>query len=83
MQKLYEFVFRILFLSGYAFGLVFSRRACYRLVRGFSTSAYSPRDKRGIVGSGNRGLEIVIRADNGRFHCENFAVKGGGLCEAG
>ena len=73
LQKLYEFVFQILFLSGHVFGLVFSRRACYRLVPGFSIPVYSPRDKRGIVGSGNHGLEIAIRADNGRFHCENFA----------
>ena len=27
----------------------------------------SPRDKRGIVWSGNRGLRFGIRADNGRF----------------
>src|SRR5436309_12078822 len=83
LKKLYEFVFQILFLSGYVFGLVFSRRACYRLVPGYSTPVYSPRDKRGKVGFGNRGLEIAIRADNGRFHIEKFAVKGCGLCEAG
>ena len=83
LRKSYEFVFQILFSSGYVFGLVFSRRACYRLVWAFSTPVYSPRDKRGIVWSGDRGFEIAIRADNGRFHCENFAVKGGGLCEAG
>src|SRR5438094_10461142 len=41
LQKLYEFVFQILFLSGHVFGLVFSRRACYRLVPGFSIPAYS------------------------------------------
>src|SRR6266571_3928276 len=73
LQKLYEFVFQILFLSGYVFGLVFSRWACYLRVPGFSIPVFSPRDKRGIAGSGNRGLEIAIRADNGRFHCENFA----------
>jgi hypothetical protein len=37
--------------------------ACLR----FSIPAYSPRDKRGKVGSRNRGLGITIRADNGRF----------------
>src|SRR5438094_4052880 len=83
LRKSYEFVFQILFLSGYVFGLVFSRRACYRLVPGYSTPVYSPRDKRGKVGFGNRGLEIAIRADNGRFQFEKFAVKGCGLCEAG
>src|SRR5437667_12761725 len=67
LQKLYEFVFQTLFLSGHVFWLVFSRRACYRLVPGFSTPVYSPRDKRGKVGSGNRGLEIAIRVENGRF----------------
>ena len=48
----------------------------------FFDPCVSPRDKRGKVGSGNRGLEIAIRADNGRFRCENFAVKGDGLYEA-
>jgi hypothetical protein len=71
LRKLYEFVFRILFLSGYVFGLVFSRRACYRLVPGFSIPVYSPRDKRGIVWSGNRGLGFGIRAGNGRFRSRN------------
>jgi len=83
LQKLYEFVFQILFLSGCVFGLVFSRRACYRLVPGLSIPVFSPSDKRGKVGSRNRGLEIAIRADNRRFHREHFAVKGDGLCEAG
>src|SRR5713101_776556 len=83
LQKLYEFVFQILFLSGYDYGLVFSRRACYRLVPGFSISVFSPSDQRGYWGSGNRGLGIGIRAENGRFPCENFAVKGDAPCEAG
>src|SRR6058998_1789809 len=71
LQKLYEFVFQTLSLSGYVFGLVFSRRAYYRLVPGFSIPVFSPWDQRGMSCSRNRGLEIVIRADNGRFHCEN------------
>jgi|SRR5206468_6879291 len=72
LRKSYEFVFQILFSSGYVFGLVFSRRACYRLVPGFSTPVDPPRDKRGIVWSGNRGLRFGIGADNGRFHCETL-----------
>jgi hypothetical protein len=43
-------------------------RARYRLVSCSSIPAYSPRDKRGKEGAGNRGLGIAIRADNGRFH---------------
>src|SRR5439155_15163552 len=70
LQKLYEFVFQILFLSGYVFGPVFSRRACYRLVPGSSIPVFSPWDQRGMSCSRNRGLEIPIRADNGRFHRE-------------
>ena len=50
---------------------------------GFFDPRVFPRDRRGMSCSRNRGLEIEIRVDNGRFHCENFAVKGGGLCEAG
>src|SRR5438093_11162848 len=67
LRKSYEFVFQILFSSGYVFGLVFSRRACYRLVPGFSTPVDPPRDTRGIVLSGNSGLRFGIRADNGRI----------------
>jgi len=33
---------------------------------GFLIPVYSPRDKRGIVWSGNRGLGIGIRVENGR-----------------
>src|SRR2546425_5868977 len=50
-------------------GLVFSRRVRYRLVWAFSIPVDSPRDKRGIVWSGNRGLRIGIRAYIGRFCC--------------
>jgi hypothetical protein len=57
----------MLSLSGWDSGLVFSRRVRYRLVRVFSIPADSPRDKRGIVWSGNRGLRFGIGADNGRL----------------
>jgi len=45
----------------------FSRRAGSRLVWPFSIPVDSPRDKRGIVWSGNRGLRFGIGADNGRI----------------
>ena len=45
----------------------FSRRAGSRLVWPFSIPVDSPRDKRGIVWSGNRGLRFGIGADNRRF----------------
>src|SRR5205814_10099207 len=67
LQKLYEFVSQIYFLSGWDFRLVFSRRARYRLVSCSSIPVYSPRDRRGREGAGNRGLGIAIKADNGRF----------------
>ena len=54
-------------MSGRDYGLVFSRRARYRLVWPFSTPVDSPRDKRGIAWSGNRGLRFGIGADNERF----------------
>src|SRR2546428_11259535 len=57
----------MLFLSGWDSGLVFSRRARSRLVWPLSIPVDSPRDKRGIVWSGNRGLGIGIRVENGRF----------------
>src|SRR5216683_8451996 len=57
----------MLFLSGWDSGLVFSRRARYRLVWPLSIPVDSPRDKRGIVWSGNRGLRFGIGADNGRL----------------
>ena len=55
----------MLFLSGQDSGLVFSRQARYRLVWPFSVPVDSPRDKRGIVWSGNRGLRFGIGADYG------------------
>ena len=66
----------MLSLSGWDSGPVFSRRVRYRLVWPFSVPVDSPRDKRGIVWSGNRGLEIAIRADNGLFlrDCEEAAA---------
>ena len=67
LQKLQKIVFQVLFLSEPDFRLVSSRRARYRLVSCSSTPAYSPRDKRGKEGAGNRMLGISIRADNGRF----------------
>ena len=67
LQKLYEFLVETLFLSGRDSGLVFSRRAGSRLVWPFSIPVDSPRDKRGIVWSGNRGLRFGIGADNGRI----------------
>ena len=57
----------MLFLSGWDSGLVLSRQARYWLVWPFSVPVDSPRDKRGIVWSGNRGLRFGIGADNGRF----------------
>src|SRR2546426_1752595 len=57
----------MLFPSWWDYGLVFSRRACYRLVQPFSIPADSPRDKRGIVWSGNRGLRFGMGAHNGRL----------------
>jgi len=63
LQKLYEFVFQILFLSGYVFGLVFSRRVRYQLVRDFLTPEESPRNKRGNQCSKNRLPRIEIWAD--------------------
>src|SRR5439155_8742047 len=59
--------FQIYFLSGPEFRLVSSRQARYRLVSCSSIPVYSPEDKRGKEGAGNRGLGIAIRADNGRF----------------
>jgi hypothetical protein len=53
---------RTLFLSGQDFGLVSVRRACYRLVWHFSIPADSPRVRRGISCSRNRGLGLGIRA---------------------
>jgi len=40
----------------------------------FFDPCVSPRDKRGKVGSGNRGLEIAIRADNGRVMPQNCGI---------
>ena len=57
----------MLFLPGCDSGLVFSRRVRYRLVWPFSIPVDSPKDKRGIVWSGNCGLRFGIRADNGRL----------------
>src|SRR5713226_7604254 len=57
----------MLFLSGWDSGLVSSRLVHYRLVSPFSIPVDSPRDKRGIVWSGNRGLRFGIGADNGRL----------------
>jgi hypothetical protein len=57
----------MLFLSGWDFGLVFSRQVCYRLVGPFSTPVDSPRDKRGKSRSRNHVLGIGIRADNAGF----------------
>jgi len=47
------------------FRACFSRRVRYRLVWAFSIPVDSPRDKRGIVWSGNRGLRFGIGADYG------------------
>jgi hypothetical protein len=57
----------MLFLSGQDSVLVFSRRVRYRLVWPLSIPVDSPRDKRGIVWSGNRGLRFGIGADYGRI----------------
>ena len=63
LQKLYEFIFRILFLSGWDSGLVFSRRVRYRLIQDFLIPVESPSDKRGNLCSQNRLLGIDIWAD--------------------
>jgi hypothetical protein len=57
--------FRDALLSGWDFGLVFSRRVRYRLVGDVVIPAGSPWDKRESVRSGNRMLRIGIGADNG------------------
>jgi hypothetical protein len=49
LQKLYEFIFRILFLSGLGSGLVFVELAHYRRVCDSSTRAYYGSDKREIA----------------------------------
>ena len=67
LQKLYEFLARCSFCLNGDSGLVSSRRVRYRLVWPFSIPVDSPRDKRGIVWSGNRGLRFGIGADNRRF----------------
>src|SRR3989442_11472693 len=61
-----------MFLSGLCSGFVSLRRAYYGLVWPFSISMFSPVAKRGKLCSGNRGLEIVIRADNSRFLTSGF-----------
>src|SRR5713226_338038 len=55
------------FLSGRCSGFVSLRRTYYGLVRPFSISVFSPVVRRGKSCSGNRGLGIVIRAENSRF----------------
>ena len=67
LQRLYEFFFRTLFLSGRDSGLVSLRRVRYRFIQLFSIHVDSPRDKRGKAGCGNRGLRCGIGADSGRF----------------
>jgi hypothetical protein len=63
LQKLYEILFENHFLSEGGFGLVFSRRVRYQLVRDFLTPEESPRNERGNLCSENRLLRIEIRAD--------------------
>src|SRR3989442_12922854 len=54
------------------FRFVSLRRAYYGLVWPFSISVFSPVVKRGKLCSGNRGLGIVIGADNSRFLTSGF-----------
>src|SRR2546426_12650898 len=54
-------------VSGRDYGLVFSRRARYRLCCPFFSPLDFPRGKRGIVWCGNRGLRFWVGADNERF----------------
>src|SRR2546428_7717640 len=63
LQKLYGFIFRILFLSGWDSGLVFSRWVRYRLIQDFLIPVESPSDRRGNLCSQNRLLGIEIWAD--------------------
>src|SRR6266704_2671058 len=70
-----EFFFCWVFLSGLCSGFVSLRRACFGLVSSFSISVFSPVVKRGKLCSGNRGLGIGIRAENGRYHCPSISAK--------
>jgi hypothetical protein len=54
------------FLSGRCSGFVSLRRTYYGLVRPFLSLSF-PLVRRGKSCSGNRGLGIVIRAENSRF----------------
>src|SRR5260370_42028811 len=71
-----DLFFHDAFLSELDYGLVFTRRARYRLVWPFSIPADSPRDKRGRSCSRNRGLRFGIRADTGRFPEESPSHSG-------
>jgi hypothetical protein len=55
------------FLSGRCSGFVSLRRTYYGLVQPFLSLSFSPVVRRGKSCSGNRGLGIVIRAENSRF----------------
>ena len=63
-----------LFLSGLDYGLVSWRRACYRLVRLFLILVDSPRDRRVISCSGNRGFRFGIGGDYGRILPQNCGI---------
>ena len=68
-----QFFSKRLFLSGLDYGLVSWRRACYWLVRLFLILVDSPRDRRVISCSGNRGFRFGIGRDYGRFFCKELA----------